>query len=218
MFEYLAYGFRRPRSRRSPTTPGRRAEGEPEERVQGRHRRPRRVGEALADEDVPLEARQVPGAAERAARADGRGRRAARSGELRPSAEDVPTVHLKNPTAADKTVAGLKTKMQADPTCQASLPVPDVGAVRQGGLRQVLRLLQVDAGGRQGQGRGCRRSTGTGTRHEYVLLIPVTNPIDRGKPDLQLLPARAAAPRSARDRDQRRRHGALLPDAVTELR
>ena len=64
------------------------------------------------------------------------------------------TVHLKNPTATDKTVPGLKTKMQADPTCQAPYPFPMWEQYGKADFDKFFASFKWTPGGRQGQGRG----------------------------------------------------------------
>lgn len=105
-------------------------------------------------------------------------------------------VHLKNPSAADKTLAGLKTKMQADPTCQTTYPFPmweQYGNASFDELFDSFKWTSEDGKAKDGS----PQVTWTGRRHEYVLLIPVTEPVDGGNLIFNFFPPRGSTTASA---------------------
>jgi hypothetical protein len=101
------------------------------------------------------------------------------------------TVHLKNPTATDKTVTGLKTKMQADPTCQASYPFPMWEQYGKADFDTFFASFNwTPEAGKDKDGDP--QVTWSGMSHEYTLFIPVTEPADRGNLIFDFFPPRGS--------------------------
>jgi hypothetical protein len=98
-------------------------------------------------------------------------------------------VHLPNPSAADRTQAGLKTKMQADPTCQTTYPFPIWEQYGNASFDEMFASFTwAPEDGKDKN--GTPQVTWTGTRHEYTVMIPVTEPQDGGNLIFDFFPPR----------------------------
>lgn len=120
--------------------------------------------------------------------------------ELTPAKiRNLPThyiVHLA-PSAANKTLTGLKAVMQADPTCQTTYPFP---MWEQYGHTTFDAFFDSWNWGKPVPGKtkdGQDQLVWTGVRNEYTLLIPVTSPVDGGNLIFNFFPPRGSTADSA---------------------